>query len=781
MGVTGATRRTSTRRQEADVPAAATEQRLVRVVTAAAERARKRADQIRAQREGTLYYARQRLRQAEDAYRELSQDVEYLTDYGRDQREGARLARQAARFEIENARRAAEKEAAPLTTAAAKAEKSLRRSERLTDPAGRLAALLEAARALDDTLTLTERRSVWEAQALLTRLQAPAAAPRQPEAAQRETGDEQGKPEAAPSPALAYLPEPAPILFDEGAAEIVARLAEERFEPEPLFRLNLEAQRLSLVEGFDALLCLQAIRDVTEYPHQVDTARQVLRRMRGRALLCDEVGLGKTIEAGLILKELMMRGLARRVLILTPPALVAQWQEEMSGKFGIECVTHDDPEFRARGGEAWGEFDRIIASISTAKLTAHSPHILKQSFDVIVVDEAHHLKSRTSLAWKFVNQLPKKYVLLLTATPVQNNLDELYNLITLLSPGQLKTVRAFRQEFVQRGDPRMPKNQVKLRELLMDVMVRNTRSQVHIALPRRHAHTAQVKLHQEEGALYEEVARLLRSGWGDGRRERLVAATLQAEAGSSARALAPTLAKMAAGDGKYGAALRQLAEQARAVSAFAKADALLTILRRHSEKTIVFTRFRETQRYLAEALDQAGIGTALFSSELSRAEKEAQIALFANERPVLLSTDVGSEGRNLQFCHALVNYDLPWNPMKIEQRVGRIHRIGQTEEVHIYNLAGRDTIEDYILQVLDTKINMFELVVGEIGMILGNLEDEREFDDLVLDLWLEAESTEKARDAFNALGDRMVAARQEYQRTQAYDAALFAEEFVAEQ
>ena len=749
----------------------------MKAVSDAAARARKRAEEMRAVCETSLRWVQKRLQDADDVVRELGRDLDLLTPYGQRELANARTARQEARQTIAERREATEKAAAPLVTAATKAERVLRRLDRWEQGQDRLKALLEAADALAEMLTARDRAAVEQAREQLSRLESAAGAA---QASQAEVPPSEAASGAAPSPALAYLPQPAPVVFGEGARAVVERLVAQQFDPTPLYQLNLRAQHLSLVEGFDALLCLQAVRNLTEYPFQIDTARQVLRRMRGRALLCDEVGLGKTIEAGLVLKELLVRGLARKVLILTPPSLVSQWQEEMSEKFRIHCVTHEDPEFRALGGDAWGRFDQVIASLSTAKLPAHSQHILEHAYDVVIVDEAHHLKSRTSLSWKFVNELRQKYLLLLTATPVQNNLDELFNLITLLTPGQLKTVRAFRQEFVQRGNPRMPRNQVKLRELMMDVMVRNTRSQVQIALPRRHAHTAQVKLHPDEAALYADVSRWVRSGAGAGGPERLVAQTLQAEAGSSAHALAPTLEKMAGSSRGRAAELRALAERARAVAAPAKGEALLTILRRHPDKVIVFTHFRESLRYLAGLLDQAGIGAAQFSSEMASAEKQEQIAAFAADRQVLLSTDVGSEGRNLQFCHAMVNYDLPWNPMRIEQRVGRIHRIGQAEEVHIYNLVGRGTIEDYILQVLDSKINMFELVVGEIGVILGNLEDEREFDDVVLDIWLAAESDEQARQGFDALGDRLVAARDEYHRAREYDEALFGEEFAAE-
>src|SRR5439155_9352041 len=117
-------------------------------------------------------------------------------------------------------------------------------------------------------------------------------------------------------------------------------------------------------------------------------------------------------------------------------------------------------------------------------------------------------------------------------------------------------------------------------------------------------------------------------------------------------------------------------------------------------------------------------------------------------------------GRNVQFCHSIVNYDLPWNPMRIEQRVGRVHRIGQTEPVRIFNFAAPETIEDHILQVLDSKINMFELVVGEVGEILGNLEDDREFEEIVLDLWAGADSDQAVHAGFAQLSERLIGAQQ---------------------
>jgi hypothetical protein len=128
----------------------------------------------------------------------------------------------------------------------------------------------------------------------------------------------------------------------------------------------------------------------------------------------------------------------------------------------------------------------------------------------------------------------------------------------------------------------------------------------------------------------------------------------------------------------------------------------------------------------------------------------------------------------------MINFDIPWNPMRIEQRVGRIHRIGQTREVRIYNLSAHGTVEDYLLELLDQKLNMFELVIGEMGMILGQFSDERDFEDLLLDIWVQSQTPEALQTGFNQLGETLLQARQAYQKTREYDEALFGEDFSAE-
>jgi len=165
---------------------------------------------------------------------------------------------------------------------------------------------------------------------------------------------------------------------------------------------------------------------------------------------------------------------------------------------------------------------------------------------------------------------------------------------------------------------------------------------------------------------------------------------------------------------------------------------------------------------------------------MDSAAKNQAIVDFQSGAQVLLSTEAAGEGRNLQFCHIMVNFDVPWNPMRIEQRVGRIHRVGQEREVRIYNLSARGTIEDYLLEILDQKLNMFELVIGEMDMILGNLSDERDFEELLLEVWVDAQNQAGLRAGFDRLGETLLQARQSYRKVKEYDDALFGQDFSAE-
>lgn len=575
-----------------------------------------------------------------------------------------------------------------------------------------------------------------------------------------------------------------------GAQGVLDLIAQGQFASSAAHRLRLQAERMALMAGYDVLACLDTLH-FTPFDYQVRAAQAALRRFRGRGLLCDEVGLGKTIEAGLVLKEYLLRQMARRVLVITPPSLVEQWREELASKFGLtDFVTSYDAGFRELGAGAWAAFPRVIASLSTARRPEHRGAIGEMMYDLVIVDEAHHLKNRTSVSWKFVNSLQKKYILLLTATPVENSLDELYNLITILKPGQLATPREFKRQFVVQGDPRLPKNRGRLRELLADVMVRHSRSQASVQLPPRRAHTVKVKLSAPERALYDNTSAFVRERLASeslSQAHRFTLQTLQREIGSCPAAARPTLLALARhGDMEpFRDELEALAERAGSMPGWAKAAALdkllvSSVLANRDEKVIIFTHFRVTLDLLADRLRGMGIDFVPYHGQMSTAEKNEAILRFEREGRVLLSTEAAGEGRNLQFCRTMVNFDLPWNPQRIEQRVGRIHRVGQTRPVEIFNLSAEGSVEDYILDILDRKLNMFELVIGEMEMILGHLADERDFEDIVMDLWTGAATADEAARRFARLGDELVEAREAYRHARDYDEALFGEDLSAQ-
>jgi SNF2 family DNA or RNA helicase len=223
---------------------------------------------------------------------------------------------------------------------------------------------------------------------------------------------------------------------------------------------------------------------------------------------------------------------------------------------------------------------------------------------------------------------------------------------------------------------------------------------------------------------------------------------------------------------------KKLQERYAAIAPSSKEQALVELLHRNpAEKKMVFVHHRETLRRLAELVKREGVACEQFEGGMTGPEKDAAVRRFHDEVPLLICTESGGEGRNLQFCNTLINFDLPWNPMTIEQRIGRIHRIGQTRDVFVFNLATRGTLEEQVLKILDEKINMFELVVGEIGEILGEMEDEQDFGELVYAAWIETTEAER-ESAFEQLGERLVEAKQQYEEVKALDEELFGEEFV---
>src|SRR5712672_642983 len=547
---------------------------------------------------------------------------------------------------------------------------------------------------------------------------------------------------------------------DEHSLEAFAKRLQAPPTDRAWHELRREAERIALVPGFERLITLDT-NAIKALPHQIDVAQRVLRHMSGRAILADEVGLGKTIEASIIYKELAIRGLARRVLILTPASLVGQWQGELEQKFFERFDTPSEPD-------DWLNVTKALVSHDRARSRRHAEEILRHRWDLVIVDEAHKVKSQRGATYQFIEKIERDFILLLTATPLQNDLRELYNLVTLLRPGQLGTWEEFREVHLVAGDHRMPKDPAALRALTHEVMIRTRRTSVidDLNLPARRARHPEVRLTKAEADLYqgttEFLRRLYREGFvqpaaqeegddGTGTRKRtrkgiiqLAVIHLRQRLCSSARALAESLEHLAQGERinpAYRTIAKQLAKRAKGIKTHAKLTVLTDLLKETPDRVVVFSDHRPTIELIEERVTKLGRKAIVYWGAHSTPERDKRIRAFHDdERSVLIASRAGSEGRNLQFCNVLVNYDLPWNPMVVEQRIGRLHRIGQTREVHIVNLAAAGTIEAYILQLLDRKIKLFELVVGELDLILGEFGGAQQFEGRLATEWLAAEN-----------------------------------------
>jgi len=546
-------------------------------------------------------------------------------------------------------------------------------------------------------------------------------------------------------------------------------------EPAARFDLRGAAERWAGWAGTDHLISLDSLRGVERFPHQIKACLKVMRDLNGRGILADEVGLGKTIEAGIIVKEYLLRGAVRTVLVLVPASLCEQWRAELWEKFELDFVVSRGP-----AGQ-WGRHPLVISSLETARHERHRRRVRGANYDLVVVDEAHRLRNHLTLGWKFINDLNPRYLLLLTATPVQNDMRELYNLATLVRPGTVGTFSQFRRDFLSGHDKRTPRNTPRLRGLLESVMIRTRRGDTNLTFAPRKVETLWVGQTPAERKLYRDVSDFVAESVAadigqPGRPHYFTLIVLQKEMGSSWNAARATLDKLARHpEGLDARRLKALS--ARAAEASEEPSKVRSLLRcigsLGGEKCIVFTQFRSTQEAIVAALRAGGTEPAVFHGELGWREKEEALDQFRATSPVLVSTEAGGEGRNLQFCRIVINYDLPWNPMRLEQRIGRVHRLGQEHPVRVVNLAARGTIEAYVLEILDRKIRMFELVVGEMEEILGTWQPHASFEDEVFRRWTESTDPRARRRRFAELAQQLGLARRIYQEQKVRQQWLF--------
>lgn len=523
--------------------------------------------------------------------------------------------------------------------------------------------------------------------------------------------------------------------FSKEDQEILQKIKNKHFEPRKIFDLKFRAEEIAKSSEINELISYPSIKKRLAYnlPHQQEGALRILRDMDGRALLADEVGLGKTITAGMVLKECIVRGFVKRALILTPPSLVSQWQEELRSKFELDFKNIENEN-------EWENTEFAIASIDKIRNFNVKTNTFKHSmaheiyWDIIIIDEAHKLKDKKTYRWRFVDKLQKKRFLLLTATPFQNNLVELYNLFSLLKRGHLGTFSGFRRKFLHKGNERHPLNPNELKRKLGEVMVRRRRDETSgIRYTKRIPKIHSVVLTSEEKIAYKSVLNLLVHHYKDFN-ENFINTTLATYAilpkiTSSSKSAMEFLENIVKNP-KYSMITRDMAKHLfndfKDLKKDTKINTLLNIVsqiihKSKKSKILLYTKHPATLRYISGILKKRNLKVVEFQGGLSHIEKNNRIKEFEKKAQVMISTDTGAEGLNLQFCNNLINYDLPWNPMAVEQRIGRLDRIGQKKDIYIYNLATKDTMEEHVVDLIINKMCCIGLVMGELPILLFNM------------------------------------------------------------
>jgi serine/threonine protein kinase/ERCC4-related helicase len=521
------------------------------------------------------------------------------------------------------------------------------------------------------------------------------------------------------------------------------------------FHLYQKLVELEQDPGFAELVSLDHLPRVEKLPHQIEAVKTALGAMHGYCLLADEVGLGKTIEAGIIIKELRLRGLAERILILTPRDLCSQWQQEMFDKFDeFFLVFGRDVDYSL----AW-QCDRVIAPYKVAEDRFHRQCILSQKYDLVIMDEAHHLivedPRRSWVLQDFARALGARttYFLMLSATPLHNDLKELHTLLTLLKPGSVGDFDHFKERYMNADDPYKPRNVQELRQRLQSVMIRNTRRRIaELPFPRREACRVSVQLSPQHFQTFRDFRQFVRGElWKLALENPIFRRSLQIlveSFHSSPEAFAHACDKFIRSFRKMVPSkvldrLRDFQRQMTPDLLDAKVSQIANILKQITRvagnKVLVFTEYEDTADLLYQHLAATGLSVVRYPHEdLDDGGERAMEALraFQQSAAVMVCAQNASEGLNLQFANCMVNFDLPWDPMKLEQRIGRIQRIGGKPKVFIYNLFLQDTVEQDILDVLEKKIEMFGETIGQVEEILGNLADEESFDQIFLDLFV---------------------------------------------
>ena len=595
------------------------------------------------------------------------------------------------------------------------------------------------------------------------------------------------------------------------ALEAAAAPAPDTFVDSARQFLLMESARIRLAYAWDPHFAV-SLSGIEALPHQLEAVyERMLPQARLRFLLADDPGAGKTIMAGLLLKELKLRGAIERTLILCPAPLTLQWQDELNTKFDEVFEIVDSHSVRGQlTGSPWARFSQCVASVDFAKQDHIAPELLRQRWDLLILDEAHKAATADlddpTERYKLVKQLVERAerLLFLTATPHQGNPQQFHNLLGLLDEHAFRSEKAVKLLLKQENSPWILR---RMKEDLRDFEGKKL-------FVKRNAFTQDFRLGEREWALYEAVTDYINTFLpkAAGRKKQstaLVRMVFQRRMASSLRAIRMSVEKRynrlkdlleelnglpaaqrdkrlrelanlpldpeTEADDETEDTLDEAAQQTIVAERWEqlreevpglkklldlavatenhgeekKLDKLFSCLdraefdevREANGKLIIFTEQRATLDYLREKLEAANYRcTVIHGGMDAAARKEAQKE-FRLHSQILIATDAAGEGINLQFCHLMINYDMPWNPTRLEQRMGRIHRFGQKREVYVFNfvaVAGprgpeeQPVVEGRVLQRLLEKLEEIRGAIGDrvfdvIGLLLKvnnvNLED----------------------------------------------------------
>jgi len=535
-----------------------------------------------------------------------------------------------------------------------------------------------------------------------------------------------------------------------------------------------------------ATMKTKATVNVTPLPHQIEA---VYSRMLGsssvRYLLADDPGAGKTIMSGMLISEMIARGDAERILILVPPLVLKQWQEELKSKFGEEFDIVNRDVLKTSTGNPFVDNDKILCSLYWGMRDEIKAEILSADYDLVIVDEAHKMAAYTESKQKKKSKrrtklyrlgeslaLKSQHFLMLTATPHKGDRENYRHLMSLIDEDLFANVSG-------RG---------QLNELAEPYVIRRLKeSMVQFdgtpLFPKRLTSTVTFELSPVELELYEAVTEYVKKHFDRAKTEKNRAVTfammiLQRRSSSSLEAIYLSLKRRlerlveqreelqlnedleiedldelneedeaeVVGATDYIDPLEleieieelekliDLAETIRSYGIEYKYDALhktlfgFNGLIANGEKLLIFTESKDTLNYLKRRLEEEVGEVAIIEGSMNMDKRSKSVELFRNQVPIMIATDAGGESINLQFCNQMVNYDIPWNPNKLEQRMGRIHRIGQKNDVNIFNLVAGNTREGQVMSRLLTKLENMrtdlgtDLVYDFLGEVLEDFE-----------------------------------------------------------